>query len=76
MNHKDRVLRVKDIDRLKPSTATPLSDHQELIIVDLLRKWSFGLLNNHFRFFPIHAMLGDVVSVPVRACEVFQLRGS
>lgn len=65
MDHKDRVIGIKHINNLEiPSPAT-LAHHEEFLIADLLRKWRLRLPHNHFCFFPIHAVLGKMVAIPV-----------
>jgi hypothetical protein len=63
--YEDRVVRVEHIDDLQESSAAPLPLDQELVVADLLRERRLGLADNCFCFFPIDAMLGNVVSVPI-----------
>jgi hypothetical protein len=73
VDHEDRVSRVEDIDDLQKSPPLSLTLDQELVIADLLRKRWLGLPNNSFRFFRIHAMLGNVISVPVNPSKLHDL---
>ena len=59
------LIRVKDINNLEISSASTLAHHKEFFITDLLRKRRFRMPHNHFRLFPIHAVLGKMVAIPV-----------
>src|SRR5947209_19805911 len=65
MDDEDRVIRVEDVDDLQEPPPTSLPHDQELVVAGLLREWRPGLPNHHFRLFPTHSVLGQVVAIPV-----------
>jgi hypothetical protein len=64
VNHKDRVIRIKHINDLQEPAASTLTLNEQLFISDLLRKRRSSLPDYPFRFFPIDAMFGNMVSIP------------
>jgi hypothetical protein len=70
VDHKDCVSGVDHLDDLQESSPASLAHHQEFFFTDLLGKRWAALANDHFRVFPIHAMFGNVVSIPVDPPEL------
>jgi hypothetical protein len=64
VDYEDRVVRIEHEDDLHEPPATPSTLNEVFVITYLLGKRWPSLPDDLFRFLPVHAMFGDVVSVP------------
>jgi hypothetical protein len=70
MNNKGRTVFIKQINHLQESTADSATVDNELVIFNFLRKWPLRVAHDHFRFVGLHAVVGDVVAIPVDPAEL------
>jgi hypothetical protein len=65
MNDEHCIIRIEYVNNLEQPISTPSAHDQQLVVADLLGKGGPGLPDDPFRFFRVHSMLKDMVSVPV-----------
>jgi hypothetical protein len=65
MDYKCGAVGIKQVSHLKESPAAPATDYVEFVITGVFRIRRLRIPHDHLRFFLAHAVLGDVVAVPV-----------
>jgi hypothetical protein len=73
MDDENRLIGVSNVNYLEDPTTPAPANHQPLVLLDLAGIRWLGLPYDKLRFFPVHAMLGKVIAVPVNPPKLHDL---